>query len=88
VHSRTRRKADARNHIRPSAFDIWLRGLNPFPLSPLCRGHGSHHFFCRTLAMKIERFGGHPEAREALVLSVAGVTAIMLIANLVLMILY
>jgi hypothetical protein len=29
--------------------------------------------------MKIERFAGHHEAREALVLAVAGVTAIMLI---------
>jgi hypothetical protein len=38
--------------------------------------------------MKIERFAGHNEARQALVLSLAGVTAIMLIANLVLMILY
>jgi hypothetical protein len=38
--------------------------------------------------MKTERFGGHHEAREALVLSVAGVTAIMLIESLVLLILY
>jgi hypothetical protein len=34
--------------------------------------------------MKIERFAGHREARQALVLSVAGVTAIMLIANFIL----
>jgi hypothetical protein len=39
--------------------------------------------------MKIERFARHHrEAREALVLSVAGVTAIMLIESLVLLILY
>jgi hypothetical protein len=38
--------------------------------------------------MKAERFAGHHEAREALVLSVAGVTAIMLIANLILLALY
>ena len=38
--------------------------------------------------MKIERFVGHHEVREALVLSVAGVTAIMLIESLVLLILY
>jgi hypothetical protein len=46
--------------------------------------------------MKIERFAGHDEARfaghdearEALVLAVAGVTAIALIANLLLLILY
>ena len=40
------------------------------------------------LAIKTERFAGHHEARQALVLSVAGVTAIMLIANLFLLILY
>ena len=44
--------------------------------------------FYRSLPMKAERFAGHHEAREALVLSVAGVTAIMLIANLILMIFY
>jgi len=38
--------------------------------------------------MKIKLFEGHREARQALMLSVAGVTAIMLIANLILMILY
>ena len=38
--------------------------------------------------MKTERFAGHHEAREALVLSVAWVTAIMLIESLVLLILY
>ena len=38
--------------------------------------------------MKFERFAGHPEAREALVLSIAGVTAIMLTAYLILLILY
>jgi hypothetical protein len=35
-----------------------------------------------------EGFAGHNEAREALVLSVAGVTAIMLIESLVLLIWY
>jgi hypothetical protein len=38
--------------------------------------------------MKTERYVGHHEAREALVLSVAGVTAIMLTAYLILLILY
>jgi hypothetical protein len=37
--------------------------------------------------MKVERFAGHYEAREALVLSVAGVTTIMLIESLVLLLL-
>jgi hypothetical protein len=35
--------------------------------------------------MKIELFARHREARQALVLSVAGVTTIMLIASLILM---
>jgi uncharacterized membrane protein YhdT len=38
--------------------------------------------------MNTERFVGHHEAREALVLSVASVTAIMLTAYLLLLILY
>jgi len=38
--------------------------------------------------MNIERFAGHHEAREALVVSVAGVTTVMLIVNLILLILY
>ena len=38
--------------------------------------------------MNIERFAGHNEARQALGISVAGVMAIMLIANLILMIMY
>ena len=42
----------------------------------------------RTLNMNIERFAGHHEAREALVLSIAGVTGVMLVANLILLILY
>jgi hypothetical protein len=42
----------------------------------------------RTLAIKIERFAGHHEAKEALVLSVVGVTATMLIESLILLILY
>jgi hypothetical protein len=38
--------------------------------------------------MRIEPFADHHEAREALVLSIAGVTAIMLIESLLLLILY
>jgi hypothetical protein len=38
--------------------------------------------------MKAERFAGHREEKEALTLSVAGVTAIMLIANLIFPILH
>ena len=40
------------------------------------------------MAMKTERLASHNEAREALVLSVAGVTAIMLTVYLLLLILY
>jgi hypothetical protein len=65
----------------------WPRYLHS-PLRPMCWGHGSHQFFIGHLAMKIERFAGHHEAREALVLAVAGVTAIMLTAYLLLLILY
>ena len=36
--------------------------------------------------MNIERFVSHHEARDALVLSVAGVTAIMLIESLILLV--
>jgi hypothetical protein len=43
--------------------------------------------FDRTLAMKTERVGHHAAA-QALVLSVAGVMAIMLSASLILLILY
>jgi hypothetical protein len=43
----------------------------------------------RASIVKVEPLAGHhDEAREALVLAVAGVTSIMLIANLILMILY
>ena len=35
--------------------------------------------------MKIERFAGHNVAKDALVLSIAGVTAIMLIEILILL---
>jgi hypothetical protein len=38
--------------------------------------------------MKIELFAGHHQARDALLLSVAGVTAIMLIESLILLFLY
>jgi len=38
--------------------------------------------------MKIELFAGHHEARDALLLSVAGVTAIMLIESLILLFSY
>jgi hypothetical protein len=37
--------------------------------------------------MKTERFAGHHEATQALVLSVTGVMAILLIASLILLIL-
>ncbi len=78
-------QAHARNHTRRSAFDTWLRGLILSPKSFVPRSRQPPD---RTLIMKIERFAGHREAREALVLSVAGVTTIMLIANLILLILY
>jgi hypothetical protein len=42
------------------------------------RAESRQPLFNERLAMKTERFAGHHEAREALVLSVASVTAIML----------
>jgi hypothetical protein len=54
----------------------------------MCLGSRQPLIFNRALAMKTERFVGHHEAREALVLSVASVTAIMLTAYLILLILY
>ena len=60
----------------------------PNHIRPAATVSGLHQPRSRTLAMKVERFAGHHEEREALMLSVAGATAIMLIANLVLLILY
>jgi hypothetical protein len=60
------------------------------PRSPLDSPYvlGSRKPLNRALLMKIERFASHHEAGEALLLSVAGVTAIMLIESLILLILY
>ncbi len=57
------------------------------PIRPSRTVSGSRRPRSRTLVIA-ERFAGHHEAKEALVLSLAGATAIMLIANLVLMTLY
>jgi hypothetical protein len=54
----------------------------------MCLGSRQPLISNRALAMKTARFVGHHEEREALVLSVGGVTAIMLIVNLLLLILY
>ena len=43
---------------------------------PMCLGSRQPLIFNRSLAMKTERFVGRHEARQALVLAVAGVTAI------------
>jgi len=57
-------------------------------IRPSATAAGSRQPRSRTLAVKTERVVGHHEAREALMLSIAGVTAIMLATNLILMILY
>jgi hypothetical protein len=57
-------------------------------IRPSATASGSRQPRTRTLAIKTERVVGHHEAREALMLSIAGVTAIMLAANLILLILY
>jgi hypothetical protein len=58
------------------------------PIRPSATVSGSRQPRSRTLVIKAERVVGHHGASEALVLSVAGVTAITLIANLILLILY
>ena len=65
---------------------VWLRGLEPPSPHPL--GVTAAKILSSEFDMKIEQFAGHHEARDALVLSVAGVTAIMLIESLILLILY
>jgi hypothetical protein len=67
--------------IEPPFDNLCLRPGAP---SPNVQGHGS---FGRTLAMKTESVGHHA-ATQALVLSMAGVMAIMLVASLILLILY
>jgi len=59
----------------------------PQPLTPMRRSRQPLIFY-RSLVMRTERLASHNEAREALVLSVAGVTGIMLIAYLLLQIMY
>ncbi len=61
--------------------------MNSNSISPSATVLGSQQPRSRSLAVKTERFVGH-EAREALVLSVTSVTAIMLTAYLLLLILY
>ena len=51
------------------------------------RGHGRHHLLWKS-AMKTVGFEDNREARQALTLSVAGVTAIMLFWNLAMLLLY
>src|SRR5262249_55010692 len=56
------------------------------PTTPMCLG--SRQPLNWILAMKTASFVGHDAAREALVLSIAGVTAIMVIESLILLTLY
>ena len=55
------------------------------PIHPM---PGSRQPRSQTLVMNAERFAGHHEEIEALVLSLAGVTSLMLIAYLLLLTLY
>jgi hypothetical protein len=75
------------NDLR-SKFGSVASHAPPSPSAPnVSRSRLPKIFLIRILVMRIER-AGHNEAREALVLSVAGVTAIMLTAYLLLLILY
>jgi hypothetical protein len=71
----------AQHASRPLTFDKVREDAN---MQAFC--HGSQ--LLKAQAMVAEKFAVHHEAREALVLSVAGVTAIMLTAYLLLLILY
>jgi hypothetical protein len=69
--------------------DQHLKSVAPNPPIPLTLSRSwEPTILCWTLTMKTERLAAHHEARKALVLSVASVTAIMLTAYLLLLILY
>jgi hypothetical protein len=70
-----------RNHIRPRAFDTWLRGLNPYPLSPSAP-RSREPTFCRG-TMNTEKFEG--EGWRTLWLAIAGVMAITLTWNVLML---
>jgi hypothetical protein len=75
------------NFTRSSAFRICSAALSaPFRLTSWLGVTAATK--SGTVIMKIARSAGHHEARQALVLSIAGVTAIMLIESLILLILY
>jgi hypothetical protein len=73
------------NHTQWSAFKPWLR--RPSPHTPHPQGSRQPLISNWSLAMNTGKFESHHEAREALVLAIAGVTAIMLTAYLILLIL-
>jgi len=81
----TRKPTPGTTPARPRLIAGSVAPGPPSP-SPHAWGHGSHQI--GHWSMNIERFAGHHEARQALLISVAGVTAIMLIANLILLLLY
>ena len=58
------------------------------PIRPSATLSESRQPRSQTLAIKTEKVLAHHEASQALMLSVAGVTTITLIANLILLILY
>jgi hypothetical protein len=72
------------NVLRLRLVAPWPQPLPPQPPVPRSR----QPLFNERLAMKTERLADHHQAREALMLSVASVTAIMLTAYLLLLILY
>jgi hypothetical protein len=80
--------AELKRYLVLNALRLAVGSVAFAPPSPSREGHGSQLIFYRSLVMRTERFASHNEAREALVLSVVSVTAIMLIAYLLLLILY
>ncbi len=77
IHVKATKADEVIGTIQRSAFSTWAWGHVTAATN-----------LSSVVTMKTERFAGHNEARQALVLAVAGVTAITLIANLILMLLY
>jgi hypothetical protein len=66
--------------VRSSAFQPWLRGPTPIP-----QPQGSRLQFSKPEAMNTEKFEGHDEGWRTLWLAIAGVMAITLTWNVLML---
>ena len=88
MRAKTGCAAHARNYFRSSALKCWrARVSNHTPHPSIAEVTAANNFLWKS-AMNTARFEVNREAREALTLSVAGVMAIMLVWNLVMLLLY